>query len=740
MDTSTLPISVQTSSTVDYWSIVKRRWQPALCLFAGVCALNTINVLSKTPIYRAEGQLRLNISNETSQLVGLEALEPLTGNNSERAIMTEMDVMRSKPLLEKALSSIHKQLGSDDLKSQIEEVSILKEFLVVKPKPGTDIVSVAFEHSEPRVAFEAVNQLMQNYVNFNLQENRYKSIAARKFLAQELPQVRQNVLNADRILRQFMEVNQISAVENLADVVTTGQVNIQTQLDEVATQIAKVEAESINIRGQLGVDVESALDISAISQLPAIQETRQQLETVRQQLALAKSSLQPDHPTVMDLQDKQSQLQRLLLDSIRTTTSNKNTKINQQPADPTRQALLNNLVQLNVTRKGLLKQQQVLATQLNLYSSRSKQLPAIGQRLRQLQRELGVAETTYKVLLQSLQSAQLTENQTIPTAKVVELADLPTVPVAPNKFTEILRGVIAGALLAFGLAYFLEKVDTKLKTVDEIRDVYSSWPVLGSVPIYTPDSENLKALPTVLSPRSPVAEAYRMLQANLRFLKTDSPARVITLSSAVPREGKSWTTANLAVVLSQMNYRVLVIDADLRKPTQHQIWEVSNQTGLSNMLAAPEEDERKSMLETYKVQPNLELLTAGVIPPNPQVLIDSERFQSLLAHQAERYDYVLIDAPPLMVAADALIMAKAADGLLLVGRPESLEKSSAKRAKELLGHFGTDVLGLFINGIVTKNESYSYYYYSQNYYGESELDKKSSKHKSLMSSKKSSLR
>lgn len=739
MDTSTLPISVQTSSTVDYWSVVKRRWQPALCLFAGVCALSTINVLSKTSIYRAEGQLRLNISNETSQLVGLEALEPLTGNNSERAIMTEIDVMRSKPLLEKALFSIHKQLGSDDLKSQIEEVSILKEFLEIKPKSGTDIVGVTFEHSEPRVALASVNQLMQDYVNFNLQENRYKSIAARKFLAQQLPQVRQKVLNADRSLRQFMEVNQISAVENLADVVTTGQVNIQTQLDEVATQIAKVEAESINIRGQLGVDVESALNISAVSQLPAIQETRQQLETVRQQLALAKSSLQPDHPTVMDLQDKQSQLQRLLFDSIRTATSNKNTKINQQPADPTRQALLNNLVQLNVTRKGLLKQQQVLATQLNLYSARSNQLPAIGQKLRQLQRELGVAETTYKVLLQSLQSAQLAENQTIPTAKVVELADLPTVPVAPNKFSEILRGVIAGALLASGLAYFLEKIDTKLKTVDEIRDVYSSWPVLGSVPIYTPDSENLKALPTVLSPRSPVAEAYRMLQANLRFLKTDSPARIITLSSAVPREGKSWTIANLAVVLSQMNYRVLLIDADLRKPTQHQIWEVSNQTGLSNRLAAPEEDERKSMLETHKVQPNLELLTAGVIPPNPQILIDSERFQIFLAHQAEQYDYVLIDAPPLMVAADALIMAKAADGLLLVGRPENLEKSSAKRAKELLEHFRTDVLGLFINGIVTKNESYSYYYYSRNYYGESESDKKSSKHKSLMSSQKSSL-
>ena len=148
---------------------------------------------------------------------------------------------------------------------------------------------------------------------------------------------------------------------------------------------------------------------------------------------------------------------------------------------------------------------------------------------------------------------------------------------APNKVSEILRGVIAGALLAAGLAYFLEKIDTKLKTVDDIRETYPSWPVLGSVPIHTPESEERVALPTVINPRSPIAEAYRMLRANLRFLRTEAPVRVLTFSSALPQEGKSWTSANLAVILSQMNYRVLLIDADLRKPTQHLIWEVSNQ-------------------------------------------------------------------------------------------------------------------------------------------------------------------
>lgn len=726
------PVPAEGSTTVNYWSIFKRRWKPALFVFTGVCVLNTFNVLSKIPIYRATGQLRLNIANETSQLVGLEELESFSGKNSESAIMTEIDIMRSKPLLQKTLKPLQNRSGQD-LSGLSVEVATLKKSLNIVRKDGTDLVNVVFESNQPQVASKIVNQLMETYVQFSLQENRSKASSARKFISQQLPQVKQNVLVADQALRQFMEANQISDLENLAEVVTTGQINIQTQLDTVATQIAKVEAESIKIRGQLGVNLDSALNISAVSQLPVIQEARRKLQEVDQQLAIARANLTPEHPDIFDLEQQQLHLQTQLRTTIQTTTS-KNLEANEKTADPTRQALLNQLVQLSVAQQGLLKQQSVLRAQREVYNNRSNLLPAVGQRLRQLQRELGVAETTYKALLQSLQSAQLTENQTVPTAKIVELADLPTIPIAPNKVSEIFRGVIAGALLAAGLAYFLEKIDSKLKTVDDIRDAYPSWPVLGSVPIHTSESEDRVALPTVINPRSPVAEAYRMLQANLRFLRTDSPVRVVTFSSSLPREGKSWTSANLAVVLSQMNYRVLLIDADLRKPTQHLIWEVSNRSGLSNVLAAAE-DQHQLPLTTHGVHPNLELLTSGSLPPNPQALIDSKRFQAFVAQQADSYDFVIIDAPPLMAAADALIMAQTTDGLLLVGRPEYLEKSSAKRAKELIEQSGIAVLGLFINGIVTKNESYSYYYYSHNYYGESDSTKVSGQDMSLLSPK-----
>ncbi|QUY40617.1 polysaccharide biosynthesis tyrosine autokinase [Acaryochloris marina] len=731
MVTNPLPTPIETNTSVDYWSIFKRRWKPALCFFTGVCVLNTFNTLSKTPIYQAVGQLRLNVPNKTSQLVSIKGIE--ANSNSDQGISTEIAIMKSHPLLEKTLVSLQDFLKNNNSDTSLK-VSTLKASLTITPQEGTDVVNVKFESVAPRIASATVNQLMEVYVNYNLQENRSQASVARQFIAKQLPQIKQNVLVADQSLRRFMEANQISDVESLANVVTSAQINIQNQIDQVATELAKIEAESLSIRGQLGVTIDSAFDISTASQLPAIQKVRDSLQEVSQNLALARTNLTPDHPTILDLEDQQKRLQSILQDTIQTSIG-ESSKVNQQPVDSTRQKLLNQLVQLNVVRQGLLKQQKVLEAQLNIYGSRSQQLPTLSQKLRQLQRELGVAETTYKALLQSLQNAQLTENQTIPTAKIVELAELPSTPVAPNQFAEILRGVIAGALLAAGLAYFLEKIDSKLKTVDDIRETYPSWPVLGSVPIHTSESEDQVALPTIINPRSPISESYRMLRANLRFLSTEAPVRVLTFSSALPQEGKSWTSANLAVVLSQMNYRVLLIDADLRKPTQHLIWEVSNQTGLSNVLAATEDSDRGTPI-THSVQPNLDLLTSGSLPPNPQALIDSNPFHTFVAQQADRYDFVLIDAPPLMAAADALIMAQETDGLILVGRPEYLEKSSAKRAKELLEQSGTAVLGLFINGIVTKNESYSYYYYySHNYYGDSKSKSGSGTQRSLPSPK-----
>jgi capsular exopolysaccharide synthesis family protein len=205
-----------------------------------------------------------------------------------------------------------------------------------------------------------------------------------------------------------------------------------------------------------------------------------------------------------------------------------------------------------------------------------------------------------------------------------------------------------------------------------------------------------------------------MLQANLKFLSSDKQIKVIVVTSSVPKEGKSTVAANLAVAMAQLGRKVLLVDADMHRPIQDKIWGLPNQLGLSNIIV----DQIEQRTTIKKITTNLHVLTSGVIPPNPMALLDSQRMASLIEIFSANFDYVIIDAPALGVAADAAILGKMTDGVLLVVRPGVVDTVSASRAKEFLKQSGQHVLGQVINGFVPENEPYSYYYFSKEYHTE----------------------
>jgi capsular exopolysaccharide synthesis family protein len=207
---------------------------------------------------------------------------------------------------------------------------------------------------------------------------------------------------------------------------------------------------------------------------------------------------------------------------------------------------------------------------------------------------------------------------------------------------------------------------------------------------------------------------YRMLQANLKFLSSDKTLKVIVVTSSVSKEGKSTVSANLAAAIAQLGRRVLLVDADMYHPSQHHLWELTNAAGLSDVIV--HQADFRAVVEG--VMANLDVLPTGVIPPNPLALLDSKRMASLVEYFSENYDFVIIDAPPLVIAADALTLGKMTDGVLFVARPEVVERGSAAAAKESLERSGQNVLGLVINGVILENESDSYFYYKKGYYVE----------------------
>ncbi len=230
------------------------------------------------------------------------------------------------------------------------------------------------------------------------------------------------------------------------------------------------------------------------------------------------------------------------------------------------------------------------------------------------------------------------------------------------------------------------------------------------------------SLITIEQTKSPISEAYRTLRTNVQFTGVDSETKKIMITSSGPREGKSSTVANLAVSMAQTGKCVLVVDADLRNPTQHKLFGLDNRRGLSVALVQ-EQDYRNYIRET--AVPGVKVLTGGPIPPNPAELVGSNRMKRLIKEFSQEYDIVLIDTPPVIAVTDAAVLAHEVDGVILVLASGEVNKDYALRAKELLDKVGAKILGAVLNKADLKTGEYNYYYY---YHGSDDSNKKKQKH------------
>jgi capsular exopolysaccharide synthesis family protein len=296
------------------------------------------------------------------------------------------------------------------------------------------------------------------------------------------------------------------------------------------------------------------------------------------------------------------------------------------------------------------------------------------------------------------------------TIRVVEPAPLPTAPIGPNTTLTILLAAAIGLLLALGAAFLLDYLDDTIKTPE---DVQSSTHLSTLGVIARIEGETVaEKLVTVSQPKSPNAEAYRILRTNLLFSAVDNPPRTLLVTSASPGEGKSTTMANLAVVMAQQGQRVVLIDTDLRRPTLHRLFQAPNATGLTSALLH-EHPSAAPFLQATKVE-NLSLLTTGPLPPNPAELLGSARFGELLRDLQEHADVILLDSPPALAVTDAPVLARQVDGVLLVVDAGMTRRQWAANAQETLSKVGAKVLGVALNRL--KPGSSSYYYYYHNYY------------------------
>ena len=366
------------------------------------------------------------------------------------------------------------------------------------------------------------------------------------------------------------------------------------------------------------------------------------------------------------------------------------------------------LGQVTRWREGL--EAEIDATLADIARTQEELKAADDSQKTRLEASLAQYRTTYSTLLASAQQAKITEAQATNNLVVSEPAIVPEDPVRPRTLTNTLLAAVIGAMLAVGAAFLIEYLDDTVKTPDDIERV-TGMSTLGAI-ARLKETGGTRQLIAWLRTKAPESEAYRTLRTNIQFSSVDKPIRTLLVTSSSPGEGKSTTTANLAVVLAQTNQKVIVVDTDLRRPVLHKVFSVPNNTGLTAALLAGEAWTVGDHLQSTEIE-NLMLLPSGPVPPNPSELLGSHRMGHLIQALANEADIVIFDSPPVLAVTDAAVMARQVDGVLIVADAGRTKEGALVNATAELQKTGANVLGVALNRLdPRRGYNYYYYYYS----------------------------
>ena len=749
----------------EYWLVLKRRWRLIAAVILASAGLAGLALFLRQPEYQATGMLLFKSDRISSLTKVGEKIGDLESVMREgNPLQTQAIIVNSRPILSKV---IHDLSLKDERGKNLDPESLKVK---VEPILGTDILSVSYISRRPELAASVINQLMKAYVDNNTQSNREQVFAAREFINKQLPQTKQELENAAEALRLFKTRNKTIQLPEEATTSIRNIAQIDADMNQAQTMLADLSTQETQIRSELKLSGQQPLEVASLSQIPGVQDILGELQKAQTKLVTEKARYTDENPAVVNLKNQEANLNALLISRVKQALGSQKMEqvLGSQQKIPfgklqigkIKEDLVNQFIRLQAQRQGLQSKIKTLSNLRANYKQRVEVLPSLEKQQGYLDRRVLVAQKNYENLMARLEEIQVAERQTVGNAKVIQFAEVPKEPFL-SKIILLLAvgGIFGGLTLGLASAFFVDLIDKSLKTVKEAEKLFG-YTLIGLIPTF--ETKNALAPANTLQdgvservivetlPPTVIHQAYQMLQANLnfsscgestsavtanlasiaaqtkgQFLLMDADihqqsqhhswvpgnvshkkARKIVVTSSISGEGKSEVAANLAAVLAQTERRVLLVDADMRQPSQHHIWGLNDSVGLSNVIV----DREKFHQCKQTVTKNLSVLTAGVLPSNPLALIDCDRMISLIDLFSQSYDYIVFDTPPLTGAADAAVLGKMVDGILLVVRPGVVNSASATAAKSLLERSKANILGIIANGVNTKKDD-SYFYY-----------------------------
>lgn len=668
-------------------SIVHWRWLIAGATLLGLL-LGVILTLLTTPLYRAT--VTLEVNPPTVQVTDSKNSPQSDSGNNFDLVATQVGLLSSRAMAERAAQDLNlannvefvPQTGSaaDRLRAATDLVA--GGIKVKAPESGT-LVAFSYTSRSPQLAAAVANQIANSFINSGLQRRYDASSYARNFLLQQINKTRADL---ERSERQLVSYAQAQGIINTAGVGKDGQSpgdvgSLQGEsLVAINTALGQATARRIAAEGayRQGVAVGATSDVTAST--AGLRATRAALQAQYQE---KRTLMKPDHPDMLSLQSQINELDRQIARESSQVSSSRNNS-------------------LMAEYRGALAAERALQSRVGQLKGSVLNLRGRSIQYNILQRETDTNRSLYDALLQRYKDIGVAAGIGSSPVSIVDHAEVPATPYKPNMKLNVVIGFVLGLLAGLGAAVALDLLYDTIKTREDVRTKLN-LACLGAIPKIAASgefAENLK------DSRSLVSEAYASVIASLRFSTEEGLPRTFMITSTRANEGKSSSSLAIAQNLARLGNRVLLIDADLRKP----VFRTTNEkVGLTHLLTG---EARNAIEHVSPTQfENLFLLPAGPIPPNPADLLSSGRAQAILRDLEAEFDMLVVDAPPVMGLADALLLASIVNNVLFVVESGKTRTKAALEAIGLIRNTGAHVLGAVLSKSTGDVGGYGYYGY-----------------------------
>jgi capsular exopolysaccharide synthesis family protein len=731
------------SKLKEYFFLLLRGKWIILATTLAMTGVMVLYTLETKPVYEASALVLVNPRTPTPG-VGQEVSSEAT--NSPSRIANEIAILKTVAISESAAAALLKNPYIDEGKKElipvvaamprdtITEESLrrtanrLRKAASFSPERESDVIRISAKSGDPREAAIIANTFAEAYQEHTMIASRSRSRSIREFLENRLTEQRAQLRDAESSVRGFME--------------ETGVVSLDAESNKITSELAELEAK----RNALDVDIESEQQkyndlekqfpqnegalADAISQAndPYIRLLQEQLAKMEVQRDVIVAQ---NDPAILGqvmyrekLAELESQIQTLRQnlqsrsnDFIKTFGPGSEARTQSDPLNYLRN-LKERMLETKFLIESLKSKRGALQAIINQYESRFREIPNQSIEFARLQRERLSTEKLYSMVEEKFNEAAITEKSEFGHVHIVDRALIPGGPVSPNPTRNLLMGIVLGFGIGLTIVVVRDFLDVRVRTPEQLkRRGFMSLAEIGPMEEELRLMEKDSRIPhdvqrldrhlwLIFDPLSYLAESYRRLRTNLLRLQLEHPLKVIAVTSPNPGEGKSTTICNLGITLTESQQRVLLVDADLRRPTVHSAFSLPAEPGLTDVLSGKlplEKVLHRDVLE------NLDVLTCGGTSFSPSRVVGSRDLRQFLDQARQRYSWILLDAPPILVVNDSAMLSMMVDGLIITVASGHTRFAALERAVEFVQSAGGRTLGFVLNKFNAKKEYGGYY-------------------------------